>query len=101
MIVIGTDGQYKKVDGTGTLLESDHPVYQAQIELNLRRGSWIGAPNAGHDIPLREKQSAGQIELFRKEIRFYLQKYSPEVIDQALQRSGVIEAVVIDEGIDG
>lgn len=95
MIVIGTNGQYEVQENTKTLRSSDHPVYQAQIEINLARGSWIGAPDKGHNIAPRVRQSEAALEEFRKEVRTYLSKYDPETQEMAINRSGATLPVLI------
>jgi len=45
--IINEQGDYDYVEGTKTLKESDHPVYQARIELGLGVGTWLYAPAAG------------------------------------------------------
>ena len=102
MIIVGTDGQYQLKPGTKTLDTSDHPVFQAQIEVNLRQGSWIGSPGSGHSLGIREKQSTDIVNEFRKELRFYLNKYDPDVREAAIKRSeAVIPVVVAEDAFDG
>ncbi len=91
MIIVSNDGDYELEEGTRILKESNHPVFQAQIELHIATESWIGAPNAPTPLAkfLRSKQSEQNIELYDKELRFYLQKYSPEEVEIAVSRASV------------
>jgi len=91
MIIISDQGDYEFIEGTKTLKKSNHPVFQAQVELHIATKSWIGAPNAPTPLAqfLRSKQSEENIELYDRELRFYLQKYSPEEVEIAVSRASV------------
>lgn len=104
MIIISNQGDYEFIEGTKTLKTSDHPVYQAHIELHLASEKWIGAPNASAPLARfnREKQSAIKTDEYRKELAFYLQKYSPEVQETAVARSSAEYGVTIaEDAFDG
>lgn len=85
-MIIVKDGQYQNIENTKTLQTSDHPAYQAGIEVSLPKGSWIGAPSAGIDLGNRKKQSPRIIEEIRKELNFYLAKYNPAVKKETVER---------------
>lgn len=91
MIVISNQGDYEFIEGTKTLKTSEHPVFQAQIETHLAFQGWIGAPNAPAPLKKfeRAKQSQQQIDLYDKELRFYLQKYDVTDIERAVDRESV------------
>jgi len=97
LIIIDTVGQYQFIEGTKTLETSDHPVFQAQVELNLRQGQWIGAPGSGHNLPVRSKLSDDDVESYRKELRFYLTKYDPDIREAAIKRASAVIPVIIRE----
>lgn len=96
-MIIVEDGQYTYVSGTKTLKTSSHPAYQAAIEVSLPKASWIGAPNAGIDLGKRTKQSPRVIEEVKKELNFYLAKYSPDVRDEVTERFVTKWPIVIKE----
>ena len=96
MIVI-RNGQYLTEEGTQNLVTSNHPAYQAQVEVSLPRGEWIGAPDAGLNLDKRVKQSERQVEEARKQIGFYLQKYSPDIRDTISERFSGVFPIVIEE----
>jgi len=99
VIIIDENGDYELIEGTKTLKTSDHPVFQAQIELNIATKKWIGAPNAPAPLAKfeRTKQSEQNIQLYDKELRFYLQKYSPEEIEIAVSRQAVTFTGIVRE----
>ena len=103
MIIITTQGDYQLIEGTKTLETSDHPVYQAQIELNLAVKPWIGSPNSPQPLKRfdRAKQSAIKVDEYRKELGFYLQKYSPEVQEAVVKRSNTtFEARIAEDAFN-
>lgn len=91
MPIIDAAGKYVYVENTRTIETSNHPVYQARIEVALGLGEWIGAPREGHKLASfkRAKQSQHKIEEFRKSLEFYLDSYSPDVIDTLVAQGGV------------
>ncbi len=99
MIVITNQGDYELIPGTKTIKTSDHPVFQAQIEVHLAVQRWIGSPNSPTPLARfdRAKQSVIKVDEYRKELAFYLQKYSPEVQDAVVKRSNVVFGAVIAE----
>lgn len=99
MIIITTEGDYKLIEGTSTLEESDHPVFQAQIEVNLALKKWIGSPNSVQPLARfdRAKQTVINVDEFRKELSFYLQKYSPDVQEAVIDRTKTIFNLSIAE----
>jgi len=104
VIIIDNQGDYEVEPGTRNLKTSDHPVFQAHIELHLGFETWIGAPNA--PAPLKkfnqEKQSEQKVDLFEKELGFYLQKYSPEDIERAVDRQSVaFTGLIREDAFDG
>lgn len=88
MLIVDENGNYKYVSGTKTLEKSEHPVYQARIEVALGEGTWLCAPNSGHQLARFKKVHLTQDkrEEFEKELRFYLKKYGPEVAADAAAR---------------
>ena len=104
MIIISDQGDYEFITDTKTLKTSDHPVYQAQIELHLATESWIGSPNSPKPLARfkRAKQSAIKVDEYRKELAFYLQKYSPEVQAAVVERSNTtFEARIARDAFNG
>ena len=99
MIIISTEGDYQFIEVTKTLETSDHPVYQAQIEVNLALKKWIGAPSATQPLEKfnRAKQSVIKVDEFRKELGFYLQKYAPDVQEAVIDRAKTIFNLRIDK----
>jgi len=91
MPIIDENGNYAYVGSTKVLQTSDHPVYQARIELALTLGSWIGAPNAGSNLGRFKnvRASAHEIDEFEKELAFYLQNYNPTLVDEIVSRGAV------------
>jgi hypothetical protein len=100
MPIINGDGKYEYVDNTRMLKTSSHPVYRARIEVALGLGEWIGAPAQGHKLARfkRVRESQHQIEEFRKALAFYLEGYSPDVIDTLVTLGGVTMDLEIAEG---
>jgi hypothetical protein len=100
MPIIDGDGKYVYVDNTRMLKTSSHPVYRARIEVALGLGEWIGAPNAGHQLARfkRVRESQHQVEEFQKALSFYLENYSPDVLDALVTRGGVTLNLNIREG---
>ena len=75
------NGEYAYRKNSKRLATSDNKVFQAMIELALEKGKWGYFPGAGHELRkyLRGKQTDQEIESLQKELKLYLQKYSPEV----------------------
>lgn len=104
MNVVDENGDYKLVTGTKTNLQSDHPVYQARIEMALGKGKWCFAPNRGHQLKTfdRVNQSSAQIESFEKELRLYLSKYDPETIEVLSSRGlSQFNLEIKEDALDG
>lgn len=99
-IVIDTDGQYVR-DENGRLKKTDHRAYQARVELALAKGSWLHAPNNGHNLDRfkREKMTPVNVEEFEKEVVRYLSKYDPEVTERVRVRSNFVASIDIDDGV--
>ena len=99
MIIITPQGDYALIEGTKTLETSDHPVYQAQIELAIATKKWIGAPNAPVPLApfLRAKQTDIKVDEYKKELAFYLQKYDPAVQEAVVSRSNTVFDLIIAE----
>ena len=91
MIIINTDGENEYAQGTKTLKESDHPVYQARIELALGQNTWCYAPSNGHQLGKysNAKQTDGNMSQFQKELALYLEKYGPQVTQLLIQRGQI------------
>jgi len=99
MIIISNQGDYEFITGTKTLKTSDHPVFQAQIELHLAITPWVGSPSSPQPLARfnRSKQSVIKVDEYQKELAFYLQKYSPEVQDAVIKRTSTEFGAVIRE----
>jgi hypothetical protein len=89
--IIDSSGNYAFVPGTRTLQQSDHPVFEARIEVALGQNTWPYAPNAGHTLARfqNEGQSDDKVEEFQKELLYYLDGYGPDVVDLLVERGGV------------
>ena len=104
MIIISDQGDYEFTTGTKTLKTSDHPVFQAQIELHLAITSWVGSPNSPQPLARfnRTKQTVIKADEYRKELAFYLQKYSPEVQEAVIKRTNVtFQATIAGDAFNG
>lgn len=79
MKIIDESGNYKMIEGTRTVETSDHPVYQARIEVALGLGKWPYAANRGHQLAKfnQADQTEVSMEEFRKELLLYLDRYDP------------------------
>lgn len=88
MIIVNGSGDYERVEGTLTLKKSEHPAYQAAIEIRLGQGQWIGAPANGHLLKQFDtrRMSEAQKDAYRKQLSFYLRKYSPQIRTEIIAR---------------
>lgn len=103
MIIITDQGDYELIAGTKTLKTSEHPVFQAQIELHLATTPWIGSPNSPQPLDRfrRAKQSVIKTDEYNKELAFYLQKYSPDVQQAVVERSNAtFEALIAEDAFN-
>lgn len=101
MNFLDQDGRYVFKEGTRTLDDSDHPVFNARIEIDLPLGEWLYAPNNGHGLNRFKtaKQSESNVDEFKKGLRLYLKKYSPELISIISSRVGVELELAIDDEV--
>jgi hypothetical protein len=91
MIAINSVGEYVYVAGTKRPLVTEHPVYQARVEVALGQGTWLYAPTAGHTLARFDNaaKTDAKVEEFQKELSFYLRRYGPEVTERLLSRFAV------------
>lgn len=104
MIAINSVGEYAYVDGTKKPLVTKHPVYQARVEIALGRGTWLYAPDEGHDLArfARAHKSDAKVEEFEKELSFYLRRYGPEVTSRLLARHSVsLNLQIAEDALNG
>jgi hypothetical protein len=104
MLIINGEGEYEYEEGTRQLKASEHPVYEARIDLALGRGSWLYAPAEGHDLEkyAQAKQSAAKIDEFQKDLAYYLDRYDPRVADLLGKRGAVsLNLEIAAEALDG
>ena len=99
MIIITPEGDYALIEGTKTLATSDHPVFQAQIELAVASKRWIGLPVGPRPLARFDNAKQGEIKVdeYNKELAFYLQKYSPAIREAVIKRNDVEFGAVISE----
>lgn len=88
MSLILENGVYRYKAGTKRLDSSDASIYRAGIEMSLSKGSWGYFPNSGHELVKykQEKRTDEMVLAAKKEIKFYLRSYIPEVKEKAANR---------------
>lgn len=104
MRIIDDQGNYQYITGTKTVAQSDHPAYQARIELALGKGTWPFAKDRGHQLAKysRADQTPEKIEAYRKEVLLYLKKYGPEVTRLISERGSIdIKLGINKDALDG
>lgn len=91
MLIVDSNGDYAVVAGSRTLDTSEHPVYQARIEVALMIDSWLYAPAEAQDLARFKaaRETPAAVDEFKKELLFGLKKYSPEVVSQFADRGAV------------
>lgn len=99
-MVIDANGEYELMPGNKKPKTSEHPVYQARIEIALPVGGWLFAPNDGHNLARfsRAANTAHKREEFQKELSLYLKKYGPVVTDLLVGRNAVEIDMTIAQG---
>lgn len=88
MPIIDENGQIKVEAGTLQVIQSEHPVYKARNAIALPQGSWLYAPESGHDLDQykQKKGSLSNAEEFQKSALLYLKPYGAEVAGRLIKR---------------
>lgn len=88
MTIVDENGNFKVLDGTLKPVDSVHPVHKARVAVALPKGSWLHAPDQGHDLTGYAKQRATpeKVEEFQKLLKLYLTPYGPEVTHLFIRR---------------
>lgn len=99
MMIIDSNGNYALVEGTQKPQTSEHPVYQARIEVALPVGVWPFAPTSGHNLArfARVANTPAKQDEFQKELTLYLKKYGPTVANLFTGRYAVELDLTIPE----
>ena len=87
MFIVDKDGFITTDQGTLKPTESAHPVWKARNAIALDKGSWLYAPEKGHELGIyaNKKQTSDKAEEFQKAAVLYLQPYGPDVISRLIK----------------